>query len=129
MLFRSSVISKLAAAQEYRKKENRCYRVLCEYYHLLRDWKEKYSPQPADEDWHPLFCEALQKVDYVEYLLDGLISGTLEERTAIVKEKEKDLAGLERKIAAFSDSGKDDPQRGHIQEKVRNARYPEELAM
>ena len=116
-------------AQEYRKKENRCHRVLCGYYHLLRDWKERYAPQPTDEDWHPLFCEALQKIDYVEYLLDELTSGTLEERTAIVKEKEKDLAGLEKRIAAFSDDGKDDPQRGGIREKVRNARYPEELAM
>lgn len=105
------------------------YRVLCEYYHLLRDWKERYAPQPTDEDWHPLFCEALQKIDYVEYLLDELISGTLEERTAIVKEKEKDLAGLEKKIAAFSGGGKDDPQRGRIWERGRNARYPEELAM
>lgn len=126
---RPSVISKLAAAQEYRKKENRCYRVLCEYYHLLQDWKERYAPQPTDEDWHPLFCEALQKIDYVEYLLDELISGTLEERTAIVKEKEKDLAGLEKKIATFSGSGKDNPQRGRIWERGRNARYPEELAM
>ena len=50
---RPSVISKLAAAQEYRKKENRCYRVLCEYCHLLRDWKERYAPKPEDEDWHP----------------------------------------------------------------------------
>ena len=126
---RPSVISKLAAAQEYRKKENRCYRVLCEYLHLLRDWKEQYAPQPEDEDWHPLFCEALQKMDYVEYLLDELISGTLEERTAIVKEKEKDLAGLEKKIAAFDRRGTADPQRDNFPGKVRSTRFPEELAM
>ena len=126
---RPSVISKLAAAQEYRKKENRCYRVLCEYLHLLRDWKERYAPKPEDEDWHPLFCEALQKMDYVEYLLDELISGTLEERTAIVKEKEKDLAGLEKKIATFDRRGTADPQRDSFPGKVRSTRFPEELAM
>ena len=126
---RPSVISELAAAQEYRKKENRCYRVLCEYLHLLRDWKEQYAPKPEDEDWHPLFCEALQKMDYVEYLLDELISGTLEERTAIVKEKEKDLAGLEKKIAAFDRRGTADPQRDSFPGKVRSTRFPEELAM
>jgi len=107
----AGLLSKLAAAQEYRKKENRCYHVLCEYLHLLRDWKEQYAPQPEDEDWHPLFCEALQKMDYVEYLLDELISGTLEERTAIVKEKEKELSGLEKKIAAFDRRGTAEPQR------------------
>uniref|UniRef100_UPI00261C8086 CHC2 zinc finger domain-containing protein n=1 Tax=Faecalibaculum rodentium TaxID=1702221 RepID=UPI00261C8086 len=126
---RPSVISKLAAAQEYRKKENRCYRVLCEYLHLLRDWKEQYAPQPEDEDWHPLFCEALQKMDYVEYLLDELISGTLEERTAIVKEKEKELDGLEKKMAAFDHRGTADPQRDSFPGKARSVRLPEELAM
>ena len=126
---RPSVISKLAAAQEYRKKENRCYRVLCEYLHLLRDWKEQYAPRSEDEDWHPLFCEALQKMDYVEYLLDELISGTLEERTAIVKEKEKELDGLEKKIAAFDRRGTADPQRDSFPGKVRSVRLPEELAM
>ena len=109
---RPSVISRLEAAQEYRKKENRCYRVLCGYFRLLQDWKEQYAPQPSDEEWHPLFCEALQKIDYVEYLLDELISGTLEER-----------------ITGFSASGKIEPHRSGIQEKMRGMRYPEELAM
>ena len=103
--------------------------MLCEYLHLLRDWKEQYAPQPEDEDWHPLFCEALQKMDYVEYLLDELISGTLEERTAIVKEKEKELSGLEKKIAAFDRRETADPQRDSFPGKMRSTRFPEELAM
>ncbi len=126
---RPSVISKLEAAQEYRKKETRCYRVLCEYFHLLRDWKERYAPQPTDGDWHPLFCEALQNMDYVEYLLDSLLSGSLEERTAIVREKEKELGGLERRLARFSDGRGGDPHRDSAPEKGRGAKYPEELAM
>lgn len=126
---RPSVISRLEAAQEYRKKENRCYQVLCGYFHLLQDWKERYAPQPSDEEWHPLFCEALQKMDYVEYLLDRLISGTLEERTAIVREKEKDLDGLERRIAGFSVSGMTEPHRNGIQKKAQGMYCPEKLAM
>ncbi len=126
---RPSVISKLEAAQQYRKKEERCFRVLCGYLHLLRDWKEQYAPKPTDDDWHPRFCEALQKIDYVEYLLDELLAGTLEERTAIVKEKEKDMDSLEKKIAAFSGGGIGDPQRKTIPGKVRDTHYPEEMAM
>ena len=126
---RPSVLSKLEAAREYRKKENRCYRVLCDYFHLLRDWKERYAPQPTDGDWHPLFCEVLQNIDYIEYLLDELLSGTLEERAAIVREKEKELDGLERRIAGFSESRGGDPHRVGAPEKVRSAKYQEELAM
>ena len=58
-----------------------------------------------------------------------LVSGTLDERTAVVKEKEKDMAGLEKKIAAFSGRGLSDPQRGSIPGKMRSTRFPEELAM
>ena len=90
---------------------------------------QTWQPQPEDEDWHPLFCEALRKMDYVEYLLDELISGTLEERITIVKEKEKELAVLEKKIAAFSGSGITDLQGGGIPGKMRSTRFPEELAM
>ena len=126
---RPSVLSKLEAAREYRKKENRCYRVLCDYFHLLRDWKERYAPQPTDGDWHPLFCEVLQNIDYIEYLLDELISGTLEERAAIVREKEKELDRLERRIAGFSEGRGGDPHRDGTLKKTRNAKCPEELAM
>ena len=89
----------------------------------------RYAPQQLDTDWHPLFCEALQKIDYVEYLLDELISGTLEERTAIVKAKEKDLNSLEKRIAAFSGRGVSSEQGDSIPDKIRSTRFLEELAM
>ena len=125
---RPSVISKLKTAQEYRKRETRCYRVLCGYLHLLRDWKERYAPRPEDEDLHPLFCEALQKMEGVEYLLDGLLSDTPEERTAVVRSLEQELGSLEKKIAAFDRRGTGDPQRDSFHGKVRSVRLPAELA-
>lgn len=130
---RPSVISKLTAAQEYRKKENRCYYVLCQYFHLLRDWKERYAPQREDEDWHPLFVEALQRADYIEYLLDSLICASLEERSAIVSEMETKLDALEKRIADYS-GHEDIPQetvqhRESSHTKIRGMRRPEELAM
>ena len=103
--------------------------MLCDYFHLLRDWKERYAPQPTHGDWHPLFCEALQNIDYIEYLLDELLSGTLEERAVIVREKEKELDGLERRIAGFSKSMGGDPHRVGVPEKARSTKYQEELAM
>ena len=36
----------------------------------LYDNKRNYSPKTPDEEWHPLFVEALQKLAYQEYLLD-----------------------------------------------------------
>ena len=46
-----------------------------------------------------------------------------------MKEKEKELDGLEKKIAAFDRRGTADPQRDSFPGKVRGIKLPEELAM
>ena len=46
---------------------------LSDYRNLLEKWKTLYAPKITDTEWHPLFCEALWKIDYVEYLLDELL--------------------------------------------------------
>ena len=45
--------------QKYQKGENHCYKVLTDYFHLLREWEKKYAPKQPDEEWNPLFAEAL----------------------------------------------------------------------
>lgn len=54
--------------QKYQKEENHCYKVLTDYFHLLREWEKKYAPKQPDEEWNPLFAEALHKKNYIEYL-------------------------------------------------------------
>lgn len=55
------VIRKKSDAQIYAEAEQRCFRVLSDYYHLLKKWEIDYAPSMEDETWHPLFVEALQK--------------------------------------------------------------------
>lgn len=126
---RRPVKRKISEELRYRQAEQKCFRVLCDYLHLLERWEKEYAPHTPEEAWNLLFVEALQKKPYIEYLLDELISGTLEERTAIVKEKEKELSGLEKKIAAFDRRETADPQRDSFPGKMRSTRFPEELAM
>ncbi len=35
--------------------------MLSDYLCCLREWEEQYAPHTAEEEWHPLFCEALEK--------------------------------------------------------------------
>ena len=58
--------------KELQKWFDHAWDVLLEYRSLLRDWEKRYAPQSMDEEWHPLFCEALDKKDYIDYLLDEL---------------------------------------------------------
>lgn len=79
------------AEQLYQKEEARCYRVLTDYFHLLRRWETQHAPKQPDDVWHPLFVEALQRKSHIEYLIDTLIDGTKEEKQALVAEQRKDL--------------------------------------
>lgn len=88
--------------QKYQKEENHCYKVLTDYFHLLREWEKKYAPKQPDEEWNPLFAEALHKKNYIEYLLDILLYGSLEERKALVAEQRKEALKHEQRIAELS---------------------------
>ena len=87
------------AEQLYQKEEARCFRVLSDYFHLLRSWERQYDPQTPEDEWHPLFVEALQKTSYIEYLLDTLIDGSPEERQALVAEQRNEVMKLEQRFA------------------------------
>ena len=69
---------------------NKAYDLLCEYFHLLSDWRIMCAPmsqrceKPFDdmnEPINPLFVESCHKLDYIEYLLDGLLETMVSKRT------------------------------------------------
>ena len=51
------------------KRFNDCWRLYCEYLHLLKRWKEQYAPKITDEEWDDRFVEAAHRIDQVEYSL------------------------------------------------------------
>lgn len=79
---RRPVRRKISEELRYRQAEQKCFRVLCDYLHLLERWEKEYAPQNPDEAWNSLFVEALQKKAHTEYLLDILLSGSMEELAA-----------------------------------------------
>ena len=75
---------------------SRCYKVLSDYFHRLRTWKQQYAPKQPEDEWHPLFVEALQRESHIEYLLDVLLYGTSDEKKALVAEQRKEVMNLEQ---------------------------------
>ena len=103
-------------ARAFRNDEMYCQRVLCDYLHLLERWEKKYAPQTPEEAWNPLFVEALQKKAHTEYLLDVLLSGSMEERACVVAEYGKEVRKIEQRISEFTAShpaGCDERSRSH----------------
>ena len=84
----------------FREDERYCQRVLCDYLHLLEDWKERYVPKSMEEEPDERFVEACRMKDTVEYLADVLTVGSLEVRIAAVKDLMADgrIGALEERI-------------------------------
>ena len=88
--------------QMYRRLEDRCYRVLSDYLNLLRQWEVDYAPQPEDEIWQPLFTEALQRKDHIEYLLDVLLNEPIAERAALIREYGGEVRMIEQRLSELA---------------------------
>ena len=95
---------KISEELRCRQAEQKCFRVLCDYLHLLERWEKEYAPQTPEETWNPLFVEALQKKPYTEYLLDILLSGSMEERASVVVQYGKEVRKIEQRISEFTAS-------------------------
>lgn len=98
---KDSVIAKIRREQENAKK-NHTFRVLCDYLHLLKDWRTEYAPKSAEEQPNPLFVKALTETDYIESLLDYFISGTKDDIADIVKDENGSIAKIEKTVMKFS---------------------------
>ena len=87
------------------RKENRehAWRVLADYYHLLRKWETDYSPRTPDEDPHPRFLEAVQKKDYMGYLLDTFLDSSTEEQDQWIAEHTAEISAIEGRVNIMAD--------------------------
>ncbi|MCR1917688.1 CHC2 zinc finger domain-containing protein [Frisingicoccus caecimuris] len=101
-----------SAEQRFQETERYCFRVLCDYLRLLEHWKTAYAPQPQDAVWHPLFVEALQRISYTEYLLDILLYGEMEEKTALVAAQGREVMRLEQRISELAAGNAGSGQKG-----------------
>lgn len=70
--------------RQFREDEFLCIHTLNSYRKLLEDWKDRYAPQTDSDIWELRFCEALKALSTVDYLLDCLTIGTLEQRVTMV---------------------------------------------
>ena len=91
-------------AQKFREDRRRCYRVLSDYYYLLKKWEIDNSPRTPEEEPHPRFVEAIQKKTYVEYLLDLFLYESEEEQRAWVAEHTAEITYLERRLKIMAEN-------------------------
>ena len=91
-------------AQKFREDRQSCYRVLSDYYYLLKKWEADRSPRTPEEEPHPRFVEAIQKKAYVEYLLDLFLYESEEEQKAWIAEHTAEITHLERRLKIMAEN-------------------------
>jgi hypothetical protein len=61
---------------ERERKEREKQQADAQYWAVFDEWKRlddnkrKFAPKTPDEEWNPLYIEALRKLPYIEYLLE-----------------------------------------------------------
>ena len=91
-------------AQKFREDRQSCYRVLSDYYYLLKKWEADRSPRTPEEEPHPRFVEAIQKKAYVEYLLDLFLYESEKEQKAWIAEHTAEITHLERRLKIMAEN-------------------------
>ena len=100
---RRSYIRQKTEAQKFKEDRDHAFRVLADYFHLLRKWETDYTPKTPEENPHPRFMEAIQKKDYVGYLLDFFLEDTPDEQRLWIAEHQSEIANLERRVKIMAD--------------------------
>ena len=100
---RRNYVRQKSEAQKLKEKREHGWRVLTDYYYLLRKWETDYSPKTPDEDPHPHFMEAIQKKDYTGYLLDFLIDSSTEEQDKWFAEHSAEITAIEGRVKIMAE--------------------------
>ena len=82
----------------FSEAENKCYRVLKDYYNRLLEYRNDYAPKTPAEPLDERFCEALQNLDFIGYLLDILIYGDTAEKADLIITNGRWIKEIEQRI-------------------------------
>lgn len=100
---RRRYVRQKSEAQKFKEDRDHTFRVLADYFHLLRKWETDYTPKTPEENPHPRFMEAIQRKDYVSYLLDFFLEDTPDEQRLWIAEHQSEIAKLERRVKFMAD--------------------------
>ena len=100
---RRNYVRQKTEAQKFQENRDHAFRVLADYFHLLRKWEAGYTPKTPEEPMHPCFLEAVQQKDYIGYLLDSFLEDSPEEQKLWIAEHQSTIANLERRVNIMAD--------------------------
>lgn len=87
--------------------ERKCICTLSDYLHLLEEWQACYTLKSLNEEWADEFVEACQRKELVNYYLDILLYGELQDRVEFLLDKGEEVEQIEKRMGEYSRKNED----------------------
>ena len=94
--------ARMSASEQFNTLEMYYYMVLSKYRDRLKEQKNRYAPKNPDEEWDPRFVEALACMDHVEYLLDLLLFGEMNEKLEMMTDMKERIRQIAEETGVYS---------------------------
>ena len=87
--------------EKFKEWENKTFQLLCDYLHLIWKWQDIKNIE------NDLYVEALQQIDYIEYVIDEIfINGTSKDKIWFWKYNKKVVKRVESRVRTFRTTNK-----------------------
>ena len=93
--------------KKFEEWERESIRILSDYLHLLEEWKIRYAPKTPEEEWKAEFIEACQQTEKINYDLDLLVFGELQDRIEFLLDSGKDVKRIEERMEEYRRNNKE----------------------
>ena len=103
--------------KKFEEWERESIRILSDYLHLLEEWKIRYAPKTPEEEWKAEFIEACQQTEKINYYLDLLVFGELQDRIEFLLDSGKDVKRIEERMEKYRRNNKEQTGRSIGSEK------------
>lgn len=93
--------------KKFEEWEQESIRILSDYLYLLEEWKIRYAPKTLEEEWEAEFIEACHQNEKINYYLDLLVFGELQDRIDFLLDSGKDVKRIEERMEEYKRNNKE----------------------
>lgn len=93
---------------------------------MLEEWKIRYAPKTPEEEWKAEFIEACQQIEKINYYLDLLVFGELQDRIEFLLDSGKDVKRIEERMEEYRRNNKEQTGRSIGSEEMNSEPYSQE---
>ena len=105
--FQIPVFTDNAKKRNASKKKEKPKRTLYQTEKKFEEWKIRYAPKTPEEEWKAEFIEVCQQTEKINYDLDLLVFGELQDRIEFLLDSGKDVKRIEERMEEYRRNNKE----------------------